>query len=210
MPLQSWRSPVQQQDRGAAQVSGHFLLSTPVLCSCSSHHTDASGGVPVLAGPDRSDDEIRWCEWMWMWECCSSVRKARDAIAPCICSIFRAPGVHAPPPFSAHLLDDAAVLWDFCCSAQIANKGTKVRRNDRAWPRRLHLQRPLCVWCVRRSVIAEDERTVTFKGLSSWACLGPRAAAWAAHRVSQVCLSALEVDHRTSVCKGGDAKPNYL
>ncbi len=37
-------------------------------------------------------------------------------------------------------------------------------------------------------------------------CLGPGAAAWAAHRVSQVCLSALEVDQSTSECEGGDSK----
>lgn len=46
------------------------------------------------------------------------------AIAPSICSVFRTTGAHGPPPLSAHLLDDAAVSWDFCCSAQIANKGT--------------------------------------------------------------------------------------
>lgn len=40
--------------------------------------------------------------------------------------------------------------------------------------------------------------------------LGPGAAAWAAHRVSQVCLSTLEVDHSTSECEGGDAKLKYL
>ncbi|CAK6966065.1 Hypothetical predicted protein [Scomber scombrus] len=81
--------------RRAAQVSGHFLLSTPALCSWSSHHTDASGGVPVLAEPDRSDGEIRGCDKNdSRKECCSSspVLKAREAVAPCICSVSRAPG----------------------------------------------------------------------------------------------------------------------
>lgn len=112
---------------------------------------------------------------------------------------------HTGPRLSAHLLDDAAVSWDFCCSAQIAHKGTKVRANDRARPRRLHLQRPISVWCVRRSVIAEDERTGHLKGcLVGLVWLGPGAAAWAAHRVSQVCLSAL--DESTSECEGGDCQ----
>lgn len=81
--------------RGAAQVSGHFLLSSPALCSWSSHHTDASGGVPVLAGPDRSDGKIRRCKKNDSnTECCSFslVLKARGLIAPCICSVSRAPG----------------------------------------------------------------------------------------------------------------------
>lgn len=43
----------------------------------------------------------------------------------------------------------------------------------------------------------------TFKGLSSWACL---VRPGAAHRVSQGCLSALEVDQSTSECEGGDSK----
>lgn len=40
---------------GAAQVSGHVVLFTASLCSWSSLHSDASGGVPVLAGQDRDD-----------------------------------------------------------------------------------------------------------------------------------------------------------
>lgn len=39
---------------------GYFLLSAVMLCSCSSRHCDASGVVPVLAGPDK-DDENRGC-----------------------------------------------------------------------------------------------------------------------------------------------------
>ncbi len=81
-------------------------------------------------------------------ECCGSgpVQDARNPIAQSLCSVFRAPGAHGPPPASAHLLDDAAVSWDFCCSAQIAQKGTKVWGDDRARPRRLYLQRPACVY----------------------------------------------------------------
>lgn len=56
---------------------------------------------------------------------------------------------------------------------------------------------------MRRSVIAEDERTGHFKGCQvELVWLGPGAA----HRVSQVCISALEVDQSTSECEGGDCK----
>lgn len=50
------------------------------------------------------------------------------------------------------------------------------------------------------------QRTRDFKGCQvGLVWLGPRAAAWAAHGVSQVCLclSALEVDRSTSDCEGG-------
>lgn len=39
------------------------------------------------------------------------------AVSPSFCSVFRAAGAHGPPPLSAHLLDDAAVLWDFFFAA---------------------------------------------------------------------------------------------
>lgn len=105
----------------------------------------------------------------------------RNALAPCsvrevgtilprLSAVFSGHPVHAGlPPLSAHHLGDAAVSCDFCCSAQIAFKDTKVQGNDRAWPHRLNPQRPVCVLCV----MCEDKchctgrANGTFKGLSS-------------------------------------------
>lgn len=210
MPLRSWRCSSEERSGGPAQVSGPFLLSTMILCSCSSHRSDASGGVPVPAGPVyamvrmqgvKNDSWTGWCS-------SSPIRDAPNAIAPSLCSVFRASVAHGPPPLSAHLLDDAAVLWNLCCSAQIANKDTKDRWNYRGLPRSPHLQRPVCVCDVWGEMSLQ--RTSDFKGCQvGLVWLGPRAAAWAGHRVSQVCLLALEVDQSTSDCEGGDSKKKW-
>lgn len=145
-----------------------------MLCSRSSHSLDASGDVPVLSRLDRGDDDDnRGCENVSSKDCCCSgaVQEARDSMAPSHCSIFREPGAHGPPPLSAHLLDDAAVSWDFCCSAQIAHKGTKVRGNYRApaaTPASAEAHQ--CMMCEAKCHCG-GRANRTFKGLSSWTCL---------------------------------------
>lgn len=182
-----------------------------MLCSCGVHRPDASGGVPALAGP-RS--------WWQLGPRFRKMTTAADATrlsdlfsgawvgaALTLCSVFGAPSAHGAP---ASLRIFGMMLRfrviSFAALRKSGKRGTKVQKDERARSGRLYPQRP-GVWCVRRGVIVEDEWAGLRKDRQlEHVWLGPAAAPWAAHRLSQVCNSALEVDQSKSEHYGGHYK----
>lgn len=141
----------------------------------------------------------------------------RNAAAPVLPAMLRA--LMSPVPLQCcpgtrctRAPASLRIVWmmlRFCwiCAAlrKSLEKAPKSVETTGPGPRRLHLQRPACVCDVWGEVSLQ--RTSDFQGCQvGLVWLGPRAAAWAAHRVSQVCLSALEVDQSTSDSEGGDSK----